>query len=257
MPRLLIVDDEPAIAETLSYVLQSEGHAVEHVLTAQAALDLATRQAAASHALVDGTDIARNASVMQAKAAFREAWINDERNAIVAPIAGYVAQRSAQVGARVQAGQALLTVIPLHDLWVDANFKESQLAHIRIGQPASVESDLYGGSVEYAGKVVGLGAGTGSSFALLPPQNASGNWIKVVQRVAVRIALDARQLAEHPLRVGLSTSVKVDTHDRDGRVLAATPANVAVARTDVYARDFAKAEAEADAIVAANLPAAR
>ena len=232
-------------------------HAREAVATAQAALDLATRQAAASHALVDGTDIARNASVMQAKAAFREAWINDERNAIVAPIAGYVAQRSAQVGARVQAGQALLTVIPLHDLWVDANFKESQLAHIRIGQPASVESDLYGGSVEYAGKVVGLGAGTGSSFALLPPQNASGNWIKVVQRVAVRIALDARQLAEHPLRVGLSTSVKVDTHDRDGRVLAATPANVAVARTDVYARDFAKAEAEADAIVAANLPAAR
>ena len=232
-------------------------HAREAVATAQAALDLATRQAAASHALVDGTDIARNASVMQAKPAFREAWINDERNAIVAPIAGYVAQRSAQVGARVQAGQALLTVIPLHDLWVDANFKESQLAHIRIGQPASVESDLYGGSVEYAGKVVGLGAGTGSSFALLPPQNASGNWIKVVQRVAVRIALDARQLAEHPLRVGLSTSVKVDTHDRDGRVLAATPANVAVARTDVYARDFAKAEAEADAIVAANLPAAR
>ncbi|GAA0704044.1 HlyD family efflux transporter periplasmic adaptor subunit [Dokdonella soli] len=232
-------------------------HAREAVDTAKAALDVATRQAAASHALVDGTDIARNASVMQAKAAFREAWINAERNAIVAPIGGYVAQRSVQVGSRVQPGQPLLTVIPLHDLWVDANFKESQLAHIRIGQPAKVESDLYGGRVEYEGKVVGLGAGTGSAFALLPPQNASGNWIKVVQRVAVRISLDPAQLDKHPLRVGLSTAVAVDTHDRSGRMLASAPANMAVAQTGVYERDFAKAEAEADAIVAANLPGAR
>ncbi len=232
-------------------------HAREAVDTAKAALDLATRQSAASHALVDGTDIAQNASVMQAKAAFREAWINNERNAIVAPTSGYVAQRSVQVGARVQPGQSLLSVIALHDLWIDANFKESQLAHIRIGQPAKVESDIYGGKVEYDGKVVGLGAGTGSSFALLPPQNASGNWIKVVQRVAVRIALDPQQLEKSPLRIGLSTSVKVDTHDRNGRVLAGANANAAVAQTDVYERDFAKAEAEADAIVAANLPSPR
>ncbi|HEU4664824.1 MAG TPA: HlyD family efflux transporter periplasmic adaptor subunit [Dokdonella sp.] len=229
-------------------------HAREAVDTAKAALDLASRQSAASHALVDGTDVAGNASVMQAKAAFREAWINAERNAIVAPIGGYVAQRSVQVGSRVQPGQALLTIIPLHDLWVDANFKESQLGHIRIGQPAKVEVDLYGGSVEFAGKVVGLGAGTGSSFALLPPQNASGNWIKVVQRVPVRIALDGRQLEKYPLRLGLSTSVTVDTHDRSGHMLAQAGANAAVARTDVYARDVAKADAEADAIVAANLP---
>ncbi|MFI4969290.1 MAG: efflux RND transporter periplasmic adaptor subunit [Lysobacterales bacterium] len=232
-------------------------HAREAVDAANAALDLAMRQAAASHALVDGTAIGENASVLQAKAAFREAWIANERNAIVAPVSGYVAQRSVQVGARVQPGQALMTVIALHDLWVDANFKESQLAHIRIGQPAKVTSDLYGGGVEYSGKVVGLGAGTGSSFALLPPQNASGNWIKVVQRVAVRIEIDPQQLEKSPLRVGLSTSVKVDTHDRSGRVLAATIANAPVAETTVYARDFAKAETEADAIVAANLPAAR
>ena len=232
-------------------------HAREAVDTAKAALDLAAREAAASHALVDGTSVGDNASVLQAKAAFREVWINNERNAIVAPVGGYVAQRSVQVGSRVQPGQPLLTVIALHDLWVDANFKESQLAHIRIGQPAKVESDLYGSSVEYRGKVVGLGAGTGSSFALLPPQNASGNWIKVVQRVAVRIELDPQQLEKSPLRVGLSTSVKVDTHDRSGRVLASTTANAAVAQTDVYARDFAKAEAEADAIVAANLPPTR
>jgi membrane fusion protein (multidrug efflux system) len=247
---------EPLLADK-AIAAEEVAHAREKVATARAALDLATRQSAASHALVDGTDIGENASVLQAKAAFREAWISNERNAIVAPVGGYVAQRSVQVGARVQPGQALMTVIALRDLWIDANFKESQLAHIRIGQPAKVESDLYGGSVEYSGKVAGLGAGTGSSFALLPPQNASGNWIKVVQRVAVRIALDPQQLEKSPLRVGLSTSVKVDTHDRNGRVLASANANAPIARTDVYARDFAKAEAEADAIVAANLPAAR
>jgi membrane fusion protein (multidrug efflux system) len=229
-------------------------HAREAVDTAKAGLDLATRQSAASHALVDGTDVAGNASVMQARAAFREAWINAERNAIVAPIGGYVAQRSVQVGSRVQPGQALMTIIPLHDLWIDANFKESQLAHIRIGQPAKIESDLYGSAVEFEGKVVGLGAGTGSSFALLPPQNASGNWIKVVQRVPVRISLDPGQLQKYPLRVGLSTAVKVDTHERSGRMLADAGSSAAVAQTDVYVRDIAKADAEADAVVAANLP---
>lgn len=232
-------------------------HAREAVDTAKSALEVAIRKSAASHALVDGTPVGESASVLQAKAAFREAWINNERNAIVAPISGYVAQRSVQVGARVQPGMPLLSVIALHDLWIDANFKESQLAHVRIGQPAKVESDLYGGKVEYTGKVVGLGAGTGSSFALLPPQNASGNWIKVVQRVAVRIALDPQQLEKSPLRIGLSTTVTVNTHDRDGRVLAAANTNVAVGQTNVYERDFAKAEAEADAIVAANLPSAR
>jgi membrane fusion protein (multidrug efflux system) len=228
-------------------------HAREAFDNAKAALELAMRQSAAAHALVDGTSIADNASVMQAKAAFREAWINAERNGIVAPIGGYVAQRAVQVGVRIQPGQPLLTIIPLHDLWVEANFKESQLRNVRIGQPAEVETDLYGGSVEFHGKVVGLGAGTGSAFALLPPQNASGNWIKVVQRVPVRIALDAKELDQHPLRVGLSTSVRVDTHDRNGPVLAAAPTTTAVAETDVYARDFAKAEAEADAIVQRNL----
>jgi membrane fusion protein (multidrug efflux system) len=230
-------------------------HAREAVDNAQAALDLAQRQSAASHALVDGVDVAENPSVMQAKAAFREAWINAERNAIVAPTSGFVAQRSVQVGNRVQPGQPLLTIIPLHDLWIDANFKESQLANVRIGQPAKIESDLYGGKVEYDGKVVGLGAGTGSAFALLPPQNASGNWIKVVQRVPVRISIDEKQLDQHPLRIGLSTAVKVDTHKRDGRMLAEGGASAPVAQTDVFARDFAKAEAEADAVIAANLPA--
>ncbi len=247
---------EPLLADK-AIAPEEVAHARDAVATAKTALDLATRQAAASHALVDGTDIGENASVLQARAAFREAWIANERNAIVAPIGGYVAQRSVQVGVRVQPGQPLLTIIPLHDLWVDANFKESQLAHIRIGQTAKIESDVYGGAVEYTGKVVGLGAGSGSAFALLPPQNASGNWIKVVQRVPVRISLDEKQLQQHPLRIGLSTSVTVDTHDRSGQMLATAPGTTPVAETGVYERDLAKAEAEADAIVAANLPQAR
>lgn len=232
-------------------------HARDAVASARAALDLARRQAAASHALVDGTTIGENPAVLQARAAFREAWIASERNVIVAPISGYVAQRGVQVGTRVQPGQPLLTVIPLHDLWVDANFKESQLAHIRIGQPAKIESDLYGNAVEYTGTVVGLGAGSGSAFALLPPQNASGNWIKVVQRVPVRISLDEKQLEKHPLRIGLSTTATVDTRNRSGQVLAMAPGTSAIAETSVYERDLALAEAEADAIVAANIPQAR
>ena len=245
----------PLVAEK-AIAPEELAHARQGVALARAALQLAERQAAAAHALVDRTDIADNAAVLQAKAVFREAWIAHERNAIVAPIGGYVAQRSVQVGTRVQPGQALMTVIALDDVWVEANFKEGQLAHIRIGQPATIESDLYGDEVAYRGHVTGMGAGTGSAFALLPPQNASGNWIKVVQRVPVRVALDPAQLQQHPLRVGLSLSVEVDTHDRSGAVLARAATPAPVAETTVYARDFARAEAEAAAIVAANLPAA-
>ena len=228
-------------------------HAREAVQNARNALDQVLSQSAAGHALIDGTPIADNPAVMQAKAAFREAWINAERNAIVAPIGGFIAQRAVQVGSRIQPGTPLMTIIPLGDLWIDANFKESQLRNIRIGQPVDVESDIYGGTFDFHGKVVGLAPGTGSAFALLPPQNASGNWIKVVQRVPVRISLDPKELDQHPLRLGLSTSVKVDTHDRSGRVLAAAPETKPVAETVVYSSDFAKAEAEANAIVRANL----
>lgn len=228
-------------------------HARDAVARAKAALDVAQRQARAAHAAVDGASIADNPAVMQARAQFREAWINNRRNAIVAPISGYVAQRSVQVGQRIQPGQALLTVIPLQDLWVDANFKEGQLEHLRIGQPAEVETDLYGGDVIFRGHVLGVGAGTGSAFALLPPQNASGNWIKVVQRVPVRIALDPQQLRKHPLRVGLSATVKVDTHDRSGHVLGQNEPNAPAADTTVYRNDYTQADAQADAIIRANL----
>ncbi|MCE7950970.1 MAG: HlyD family efflux transporter periplasmic adaptor subunit [Xanthomonadales bacterium PRO7] len=243
---------EPLLAEH-AVAPEEVAHARQAVADAQAALDAATRQSAAAHALVDGTTVADNALVQQARAAYREAWVNDHRNAIVAPISGYVAQRSVQVGSRVQPGAPLLTIVPLHDLWVDANFKESQLAHIRIGQTARVHADVYGGDVTYDAHVEGLAAGTGGAFALLPAQNASGNWIKVVQRVPVRIAIDPKQLEKHPLRVGLSTEVTVDTHDRNGSVLAQQPASKAVAQTSVYSADFAAADKAADAIVKANL----
>ncbi|HTI95888.1 MAG TPA: HlyD family efflux transporter periplasmic adaptor subunit [Rudaea sp.] len=243
---------EPLLAEH-AVAPEEVAHARQAVVDAQAALDAATRQSAAAHALVDGTTIAENPLVQQARAAYREAWVNDHRNAILAPISGYVAQRSVQVGSRVQPGAPLLTIVPLHDLWVDANFKESQLTHIRIGQVAHVHADVYGGDVTYAGHVEGLAAGTGGAFALLPAQNASGNWIKVVQRVPVRIVLNPKQLEKHPLRVGLSTEVTVDTHERGGAVLAQQPASKAIAQTSVYSANFAAADKAADAIVKANL----
>ena len=243
---------EPLLAEH-AVAPEEVAHARQAVADAQAALDAAQRQSAAAHALVDGTSVANNPLVQQARAAYREAWVNAHRDAIVAPASGYVAQRSVQVGSRVQPGQPLLTIVPLHDLWVDAKFKESQLVHIRIGQPAQVHADVYGDQVTFDGRVEGLAAGTGGAFALLPAQNASGNWIKVVQRVPVRILLDPKQLTKHPLRIGLSTEVTVDTHDRNGAVLAQQPSAKAVAQTSVYGADFGAADKAAEAIVKANL----
>ena len=232
-------------------------HARETVNTAKAALDEAQYQSAAAHALVDGVSLQDNPAVEQAKAVFRDAWISLKRDAVLSPVDGYVAQRGVQLGQHVQPGQTLMTVVPLHNLWIDANFKEGQLVHIRIGQKARIDTDAYGSGVVFHGTVAGLGAGTGSAFALLPPQNASGNWIKIVQRVPVRIALDESELRTHPLRVGLSTNVNIDTSDRSGAVLASAPSIAAVASTTVYDQDIEAAEAEAEAVVHANLPATK
>ena len=228
-------------------------HAYEAVQLARAALSQSQRQARASRALVDGTRVEENPSVLRAKAAYRDAWIAVRRNAVVAPVSGYVAERGVQLGQHIAAGQALMTVIPLDALWVDANFKEVQLRHLRIGQPALVRSDLYGGEFLYHGRVRGMAAGTGAAFALLPAQNASGNWIKVVQRVPVRIEIDARDLAKSPLRIGLSTTVTVDTTHRDGLVLAVGSVDQPVGDTAVYAQDLDSANAAADTIVERNL----
>jgi membrane fusion protein (multidrug efflux system) len=228
-------------------------HASDAVQLAKEALAQATRQAQGAHALVDGGAVEMNAEVLVAKSSFRDAWIAAQRNAVLAPVSGYVAERSVQLGQRIQAGQALMSVIPLDHLWVDGNFKEVQLRNVRIGQAVEIKSDLYGGSFIYHGRVSGLSAGTGAAFALLPAQNASGNWVKVVQRVPVRIEIDPKDLERSPLRVGLSAAVTIDTTDRSGAVLASKEAGQPVGETEVYTQDLERANAEADAIVKRNL----
>ncbi|HTD06693.1 HlyD family secretion protein, partial [Undibacterium sp.] len=167
------------------------------------------------------------------------------------------ARRSVQLGQRVAAGAPLLSIVPLNALWVDANFKEVQLMHMRIGQDVTLESDLYGSNVEYHGKVAGLSAGTGAAFALLPAQNASGNWIKVVQRVPVRITLDPKELLAHPLRIGLSMQVKVNISQEQGAPLATAPARTApIYKTEVFEQSGNEADKRIADIIAANLAAA-
>jgi len=243
---------EPLIADH-AIAGEEVRHAQESVQLARAALIQAERQSSSAHALVDGTPVETNPTVLQAKDTFRDAWIAAQRNAVVAPVSGYVGERSVQLGQHIQAGEALMTVIPLHSLWVDANFKEVQLRNLRIGQNAEVRSDLYGGTFVFHGRVQGMSAGTGAAFSLLPPQNASGNWIKVVQRVPVRIRIDDADLVKSPLRVGLSTTVTVDTTSRIGPVLAPEANDEPVGDTQVYTQDLEKANAEAEEVVRRNL----
>jgi membrane fusion protein (multidrug efflux system) len=191
-------------------------HARDAVAAAQATVNAAEGTLQQTNATIEGTDIAHNPDVLAAEAQLRSAAIVMGHMRIVAPLDGVVAQRTVQAGQQVSAGTPLMAVVPLHDVWIDANFKEVQLARMRVGQPVTVKADIYGGDVTYHGRVEGLGAGSGSAFALLPPQNASGNWIKIVQRVPVRIALDPKELADHPLRIGLSVTVDADVRDQSG-----------------------------------------
>ena len=199
-------------------------HARDAVTTARAALNLAQAKRAQAASVVQGTSVYDNPAVLSAIAAVRNAAISRAYMHVASPVGGVVAQRTVQLGQRVAAGTPLMAVVPLDSLWVDANFRETQLQHLRVGQPAEIRADVYGKSVTFHGHVLGLGAGSGNAFALLPPQNASGNWIKIVQRVPVRIALDPKELDKNPLRVGLSVNVTVATSDRSGLTVAgATP----------------------------------
>lgn len=191
-------------------------HAADAVKVARAQLDVALAGRAGSQAAVQGTDAGTNPQVLAAVAAVRRAAIMRGHMRLTSPIDGIVAQRQVQLGQQVAAGAPLMAVVPLDRLWVDANFRETQLKDIRLGQPVRITADIYGGDLAYHGRVIGIGAGSGAAFALLPAQNASGNWIKVVQRVPVRIALDPRELRANPLRVGLSVKAVVDTADRSG-----------------------------------------
>lgn len=227
-------------------------HARDAVAAARAALDVANRNRSTARAQVLDSPIAEQPKVAQAAAALKEAYLARKRNTVVAPVDGYVARRSVQVGQRVAAGTPMMAVVPLREVWVDANYKEVQLDRVRIGQPVKLEADLYGGKIEYTGKVAGVSAGTGSAFSLLPAQNATGNWIKVVQRLPVRVTLDPKQLETHPLRVGLSMTVNIDTRDESGRILADAPPVRPASHTGVYAQDLADADALVADVIAAN-----
>jgi len=223
------------------------------VAAAQAAVQAAKEQLSASLAQTEGTSVSQHPGVQRAAAKVREAELALQRVALLAPTDGHIAKRGVQLGQRVQAGAPLMTLVALNQLWVDANFKESQLQNLRIGQPAEMLADVYGQKVVYHGKVLGLGVGTGAAFALLPAQNATGNWIKVVQRVPVRIAIDAKDLVEHPLRIGLSMDVTVDTQDTGGKTLADAPRAEAAAATAVFEAQQQAADQRVERIIAANL----
>jgi membrane fusion protein (multidrug efflux system) len=238
------------VAQTGAVSQEEISHARDAVKSAQAAVEAAQQQLASNRALTANTTIANHPNVQASAAKVRDAYLNNARNTLPAPVTGYVAKRSVQVGQRVSPGTPLMAIVPLGAVWVDANFKEVQLKHMRIGQPVELTADVYGSSVVYHGKVVGFSAGTGSAFSLLPAQNATGNWIKVVQRLPVRIALDPQELEKHPLRIGLSMQADVSIKDENGGQLG--NAQNTVYQTNVFAKYGDEADAEIARIIAEN-----
>ena len=241
--------------EEFSHATDQLSSAKSAYTAAKSALDAAREQLGSNQSQTEGTTVADHPNVQRAAAKVREAWLAVQRADVPAPVSGTVARRSVQVGQRVQAGVPLMSVVTLDNAWVDANFKEGQLERLRIGQPATLEADVYGKHVVFHGKVEGLGAGTGAAFSLLPAQNATGNWIKVVQRVPVRISLDPKEIAQNPLRVGLSMTVTVNVADESGTSVESTPrtqAQGAVASTTVFDSLSHDADAEVARIIAAN-----
>jgi membrane fusion protein, multidrug efflux system len=231
-------------------------HAIDAVNSARAALQAAQQELAAQRALVDRSDVHDHPDVLAAAARVREAYLMLARTELPAPTAGFVARRSVQLGQRVAPGNVLMTVAPLEDVWVDANFKENQLANLRPGQPVTLTADAYGSSVDFHGHVAGFSAGTGAAFSLLPAQNASGNWIKVVQRVPVRILLDRQELDQHPLQIGLSMKVDVDTHDRSAGRLERVARDTPAYETKAFSSVDAQANERIERIIAQNSSAA-
>ena len=232
-------------------------HARNAVEAARAALSAAREDLVTNRVRTEGTAVVHHPGVAAAAARVRDGHLAVQRTVIAAPVAGYIARRTVQVGQRVAPGAVMMAVVPLDGVWVEANFKEVQLRSMRIGQPVRLHSDLYGDQVEYRGKIAGLAAGTGGAFALLPPQNATGNWIKVVQRLPVRIALEPGQLTTHPLLIGLSMHADVEIRDTSGLQLAAAPRAAQAWVPAVFAKETENAEARVQAIIAANLGSAR
>lgn len=237
--------------EELKHAQQQFDSAQSTLTATQAGVLAAREQLNSNQTLTEGIQVEQQPSVQLAGARLREAFLATQRTALLAPVAGYVAKRTVQLGQRVAAGTPLMSVIALNNVWVEANFKEVQLRHIRIGQPARLVADQYGKKVNFSGTVSGLGAGTGAAFSLLPAQNATGNWIKVVQRVPVRIRLDGRDLSGHPLRVGLSMTAEVDVSKTDGLALADVPRAATAQPATLPTNDAA--EQLVQRVIAANL----
>jgi membrane fusion protein (multidrug efflux system) len=227
-------------------------HARDAVKAAQSGLLAAQQQLVGNRARIDHTTLEDHPDVRNAAAAVRNAYLTYARTVLPAPVSGFVARRNVQLGQRVSPGAALMAVVPLDQVWVDANFKEPQLAGMRVGQPVTLTADLYGNSIHYHGKVAGFGAGTGSAFSLLPAQNATGNWIKIVQRVPVRIALDSREVAANPLQIGLTMKAEVNVRDGDGARLPQLANNAVSYSTDVFHSTDESADSRVQAIIAAN-----
>jgi membrane fusion protein, multidrug efflux system len=228
---------------------------MQHYLTAfeaaEAQYNYAKSQFNSALAQVENTSLYNHPQVQRAKVNVKNAWLSFQRTTILAPVTGYVAKRAAQVGMQVTPATALMAIVPLDQVWVDGNYKETQLMHLRIGQPVKVTVDAYNGKA-FHGKVHGLSAGTGSAFDLLPPQNATGNWIKIVQRLPVKIDLDPKELQEYPLHIGLSVRVTTDTHNLGGDILSKTVSTKPYFSTDVYSKQLADADNVIDRIIRSN-----
>ena len=251
--RAKLTDSGAVSGEEMDHARANVDNARAAVAAAQAALASARQQLATNESLTEGTSIEKHPTVERAAAKVREQYLAYARTVLPAPVSGYVAKRTVQVGQRIAPGAPLMSIIPLDQVWVDANFKEVQLRRMRIGQPVTLTADAYGDRVTYHGTIAGLGVGTGAAFALLPAQNATGNWIKVVQRIPVRIALDPKELASHPLRVGLSMEATVDVANEQGSALSAAPRTTAGLTTTAFDGDTADADALVRRTIAANL----
>ena len=249
------VNRRAALVKTGAVSREEYDQAVNALNQALAAQKTTMEQNKSAGAQVAGTTTQNHPAIEAAKAAFRSAYINNKRLAVLAPTDGVIAKRNVQVGQQISQGVPLMSIVAANQLWVEANFKETQLANLRVGQPVELTSDVFGSGVKFKGMVQGIGIGTGSVFSVLPAQNATGNWIKIVQRIPVRIQLDAEELKAHPLRVGMSMVANVNTHQRDGAVLGTVAGSDGLSNltTNVYAQDEEEANREADKIINANL----
>lgn len=218
---------------------------------AEASYNVSVHQLDAAQAFVKNATLYTHPLVETAKANLKIAYLNLQRTTIVAPVTGYIAKRNVQLGQQVSMNSPMLAIIPLRETWVDANYKESSLANLRVNQPVTLYADAYP-DISYHGKVVGLNAGTGSAFSLLPPQNATGNWIKIVQRLPVRIRFNEDELKKNPLQLGLSMRVTVNTHDRKGRRMPKTAKSLYKYQTSAYAKQLAGADKLINEILQAN-----